>query len=77
MTGYLVHYSEAHRLPRQIGSVFETLAQAEVAAREVGATGVGERSGNDLVYDIEGNEGEEDYGIWIEIIPGPNPSLNR
>ena len=69
MTGYVVHYSQAHQLPRQIGP-FETLAQAEDAARKFGAIGDGERSGHDLVYDVEGHEGEDDYGIWIEVPPG-------
>ena len=69
MTGYIVHYSEAHQLPRQIGGAFETLAQAEAAARKAGAIGNGERCGSDLVYDVEGHEGEDDYGIWIEVPP--------
>jgi hypothetical protein len=69
MTGYVVHYSQAHQLPRQIGGLFETLAQAEAAARRVGAIGDGERSGHHLVYDVEGHEGEDDYGIWIEVPP--------
>jgi hypothetical protein len=77
MTGYIVHYSEAHHLPRQIGGVFETLAQAEITARKVGAIGDGERSGSDLVYDVKGHEGEDDYGIWIEILSGPKSSLDR
>ena len=70
MTGYVVHCSRAHRLPRQIGGAFQTLAQAEAAARKAGAIGNGERSGRDLVFDVEGHEGENDYGIWIELPPG-------
>ena len=67
MTGYVVHCSKAHQLPRQIDGEFETLAQAEAAARKAGAIGNGERYGSDLVYDVEGHEGEDDYGIWIEV----------
>ena len=37
---------------------------------KAGAIGDGERSGHDLVYDVEGHEGEDDYGIWIEVPPG-------
>ena len=70
MTGYIVHYSRAHQLPRQIDGAFETLAQAMAAARKAGAVGDGERSGHDLVYDVEGHEGEDDCGIWIEVPPG-------
>jgi hypothetical protein len=69
MTGYVVHYSQAHELPRQIGDAFQTFEQAEAAARKAGAIGEGERSGRDLVFDVEGHEGEDDYGIWIEAPP--------
>jgi hypothetical protein len=61
---------QAQQLPRQIGGAFQTLEQAEAAARKAGAIGEGERSGRDLVFDVEGHEGEDDYGIWIEIPPG-------
>ena len=67
MTGYVVQYSQAHQLPCRIGGVFETLAEAKAAARKAGAIGDGERCGHDLVYDVEGHEGEDDYGIWIEV----------
>jgi hypothetical protein len=70
VTGYVVHYSQAQQLPRQIGGAFQTLEQAEAAARKAGAIGEGERSGRDLVFDVEGHEREDDYGIWIEIPPG-------
>ncbi len=77
MTGYVVHYSQAHQLPRQIGGPFETLAQAVAAARKIGAIGDGEPSGHDLVYDLEGHEGEDDCGIWIEVPPGDKVVRNR
>ena len=73
MTGYTVHYSEAHQLPHRIGGSFKTLAQAEAAARKAGAIGNGERSGSNLVYDVEGHEAEDDYGIWIEFPPPAKP----
>ena len=65
MSQYVVHYSRAHQLPRQIGGTFQTLTQAEAAARKAGAIGTGQRSGRDLVFEVEGHEGEDDYGIWI------------
>lgn len=67
MTRYVVHYSQAPQLPHQIGDPFESLAQAEAAARKAGAIGDGEPSGHDLVYDLDGHEGENDCGIWIEV----------
>ena len=74
MTGYTVHCSEARRLPHRIGGAFKTLAQAEAAARKAGEIGNGERSGSNLVYDVEGHEAEDDYGIWIEFPPATKPS---
>jgi hypothetical protein len=77
MTGYVVHCSRAHRLPRQIGRAFQTLAEAEAAARKAGAIGNGERSGRDLVFDVEGHEGESGYGIWIELPAAAESRLGR
>jgi hypothetical protein len=33
MTGYVVHCSQAHQLPRQIGGAFQTLARCRTLTR--------------------------------------------
>jgi hypothetical protein len=65
MTTYTVSYSRAHHDTSEIGQ-YDTLDEAIDAAREAGALGDGQRSGQDYVYDVAGHEGDDDYAIWIE-----------
>jgi len=65
MTTYTVSYSKAHEAARTIGK-FEDFEAAEAAACKAGAIGDGQKSGRSRVYEVEGHEGDDDYGIWIE-----------
>jgi hypothetical protein len=65
MTTYTVSYSKAHEITRLIGT-FNTPEEAETAARKAGAVGEGQNAGGCRVYDVDGHEEDDDYGIWIE-----------
>jgi hypothetical protein len=62
---YTVSYSKAHEAAREIGQ-FDSLDEAQEAARAAGAIGEGQKSGKSRVYDVAGHKGDDDYGIWIE-----------
>lgn len=61
----IVSYSKAHEMAREIGQ-YDTMDEAEEAARAAGAVGEAEKNGRDYIYNVEGHEGDDDYGIWIE-----------
>jgi hypothetical protein len=67
MAHFAVTYSRAHYDNREIGE-FDTMREAEDAARAAGAVGKPQISGGDRVYDVEDHEGDDDYGIWITAV---------
>jgi hypothetical protein len=62
---YTVSCGKSHDTSRDLGR-FETFEQAEAKARQAGAVGAGQLSGHAHVYDVDGREGDDNYGIWIE-----------
>jgi hypothetical protein len=62
---YIVSCSKAHDTPRILGR-FETFEQALNCVHQAGAIGDGQQSGEDRIYDVDGHEGDDNYGIWIE-----------
>lgn len=62
---FTVSYSKAHEARREIGQ-FDSMDEAEAAARKAGAVGQGQKSGRDTVYDVNDHEGDDSYAIWIE-----------
>ena len=62
---YIVTYSEALKLPIELGR-FGSLDDATTAARAAGAVGDEARCGEDCAYDVKGREGNDDFAIWID-----------
>lgn len=63
---YIVTSSTKTNGNREIGR-YEDFESAEAAARNAGAIGEPQGSGRDYVYDVDGHEGDDAYGLWIEV----------
>ena len=62
---YQVTFNGAHEEPRQIATA-QNFAEALSAARRAGALlHEGKGSGQDLVFDVSGHEGDHNFAIWI------------
>lgn len=63
---FVIHYSKAHEVAERVGE-FDTFAQAVTAACRAGAVGEPQQTGdNGWVFDVDGHEDDDDYGIWID-----------
>lgn len=65
MTTYIVTFSRAHHLNREIGR-FGTYGDAVAAAVKNGAVGIPTSDHGTFCYAVEDHEDDDDYAIWIE-----------